>query len=284
MTDGRSMTPGDERRAGERIVLPVFLTGDRCSIEQAEARRGCRLRVPALPRRGQDGGLVEDDGAPVLPGVFYSRVAGVSFHDDVLQLPHFGAGNHVEIRHEPGQSVRTATRTRSSGRHNQFGYLPIAIAGVLAPSGTRAGRGPHPDGMVDQRRAERNLRAGFHARRAVSDDLRPALLPAGSRGDPDGQGPRGRDRHELRGLGVRDLDDKERCPLWWPGPRSRRWRTGEAGRQRALGPRPPVRCPAPGGVQRGRVGALGAAGEGTDGEGRRGDGGEGALANRMAPS
>ncbi len=39
--------------------------------------------------------------APVLPGVFCTRVAGVPFHDDVAQLPHFSAGRR---RRDPGRA------------------------------------------------------------------------------------------------------------------------------------------------------------------------------------
>jgi hypothetical protein len=139
MTDGRSNPPGQERRAGDAIVLPVFLRGDRCSIEQADGEVVGFGYKPFLDE-ARTMELVEDDGAPVLPGVFYTRVTGVSFHDDVLQLPHFGAGNNIEIRHEPANpSDRSALSIFGGGQ--RVGYLPVAIAEVLAPSGTRAGRG-----------------------------------------------------------------------------------------------------------------------------------------------
>jgi len=84
--------------------------------------------------------LVENDRSPVLPGVFLTRVVGVSFHDDVLQLPHFGAGRAVEIRPEPANPVdRNPLAVVGGGL--RVGFLPAAIAGVLAPSGTRVGHG-----------------------------------------------------------------------------------------------------------------------------------------------
>ena len=72
--------------------------------------------------------------------MFFTRVAGVAFHDDVLQLPHFAAGKSVEIRPEPANPVdRNALAVMGGGL--RVGFLPAPIAGVLAPSGTRVGRG-----------------------------------------------------------------------------------------------------------------------------------------------
>ena len=131
--------PGQERRTGDPIVLPVFLSRDRCSIEQADGEVVGLGYKPFLDE-ARTVELVEDDSAPVLPGVFYTRVAGVSFHDDVLQLPHFAAGTRIEIRHEPANpSDRSALAIFGGGQ--RVGYLPISIAEVLAPSGTRAGHG-----------------------------------------------------------------------------------------------------------------------------------------------
>ena len=131
--------PGRDRRAGHPIVLPVFLTDDRCSVEQADGEVvGFGYRPYLDEARTVE--LVEDDRSPVLPGVFYTRVAGVSFHDDVLQLPHFCAGEGIEIRYEPANPVdRNALAVFGGGY--RVGYLPGSIAEELAPSGTRVGRG-----------------------------------------------------------------------------------------------------------------------------------------------
>ena len=67
--------------------------------------------------------IIEDDGAPVLPGVFYTRVAGASFHDDALQLPHFAAGKKIEIRHEPANPSDRSALAVFGGGH-RVGYLP----------------------------------------------------------------------------------------------------------------------------------------------------------------
>ena len=139
MTEGRSTMPGHERRAGDAIVLPVFLADDRCLIEQADGEIVGFGYKPFLDE-ARTVELVEDDGAPVLPGVFYTRVAGVTFHDEALQLPHFAAGKKIEIRHEPANpSDRSALAIFGGGQ--RVGYLPGPIADVLAPSGTRAGHG-----------------------------------------------------------------------------------------------------------------------------------------------
>ncbi len=128
-----------DRRAGEPIVLPVFLSDDRQSVETADGEVVGFGYKPFL-----DGArtveIKEDDQAPVLPGVFYSRVVGVSFHDDVLQLPHFGAGQEIVIQHEPANSQDRTALAVFGGDH-RVGYLPDPVAGVLAPSGTRRGRG-----------------------------------------------------------------------------------------------------------------------------------------------
>jgi len=133
------MAPGRNRRAGDEIVLPVFLGDGRCSVEVADGEMVGFGFKPFLDR-SRTVELVEDDQAPVLPGVVYTRVAGVSFHDDVIQLPHFGAGKSVEIRPEPSNPRdRNALAVIAGGR--RVGYLPDPIASVLAPSGTRIGRG-----------------------------------------------------------------------------------------------------------------------------------------------
>jgi hypothetical protein len=130
-----------ERRAGDPdpLVLQVFLRGHRCSIDQPS---GTIVGIGYKPFLNEDRTveLVEDDRAPVLPGVFYSQVIGADFHDDVIRLPHFGAGKRVEIRHDPMNATdRSALAVFGGGQ--RVGYLPGAIAEVLAPPGTRAGRG-----------------------------------------------------------------------------------------------------------------------------------------------
>jgi hypothetical protein len=128
-----------DRRAGEPIVLPVYLSDDRQSVETADGEVVGLGFKPFL-----DGArtieIVEDDRSPVLPGVFYTRVAGVSFHDDVLQLPQFGAGREIEIRHEPA-NARDRTALAVFGGDHRVGYVPDPVAGALAPPGTRRGRG-----------------------------------------------------------------------------------------------------------------------------------------------
>jgi len=137
--------PGRDRRAGHPIVLPVFLTDDRCSVEQADGEVvGFGYRPYLDEARTVE--LVEDDRSPVLPGVFYTRVAGVSFHDDVLQLPHFCAGEGIEIRYEPANPVdRNALAVFGGGY--RVGYLPGPIAEELARRGARV--------MVVARRQDR---------------------------------------------------------------------------------------------------------------------------------
>ena len=128
-----------ERRAGDPIVLPVFLVDDRCSVEQADGEVVGFGYKPFLDE-ARSVELTEDDRWPVLPGVFYTRVVGVSFHDDVLQLPNFCAGKEVEIHYEPSNPVDRNALAIFGGGH-RVGYLPVPIAEELAPSGTRVGRG-----------------------------------------------------------------------------------------------------------------------------------------------
>ncbi len=130
---------GRERRAGEPIVLPVFLVDDRCSVEQADGEVVGFGYKPFLDE-ARTVELTQDDCSPVLPGVFYTQVAGVSFHDDVLQLPDFCAGKRIEIRPEPANPVDRNALAIFGGGH-RVGYLPDPIAEELAPSGTRVGRG-----------------------------------------------------------------------------------------------------------------------------------------------
>jgi hypothetical protein len=135
----KDSAPERERRAGDPVVLPVFLRDHRCSIDQPG---GTVVGVGYKPFLDEDRTieLVEDDQAPVLPGVFYTQVIGADFHDDVIRLPHFGAGKSVEIRHDPmNASDRSALAVFGGGQ--RVGYVPGAIAEVLAPPGTRVGRG-----------------------------------------------------------------------------------------------------------------------------------------------
>jgi HIRAN domain len=131
--------PADNRRAGDEIRLPVFLGDGGCTVEVAD---GTMVGVGFKPFLDEDRTveLIEDEESPVLPGVFYTRVAGASFHDDALRLAHFAAGQHVEIRPEPANPLdRNALAVFGGGV--RVGYIPAPIAKVLAPSGTRVGRG-----------------------------------------------------------------------------------------------------------------------------------------------
>jgi len=127
------------RRAADGIVLPVFLKPDERSVESVDGEIfGVGFR--AFLDEAHTSELLENDEAPVLPGVFFTRVAGVSFHDDVLQLPHFAAGQPVEFRQEPANPLdHNALAVMGGGL--RVGFVPAAIAEVLAPSGTRVGRG-----------------------------------------------------------------------------------------------------------------------------------------------
>lgn len=131
--------PGADRRAGEEIVLPIFVVDHQCTVEGPDGDEvGSGFR--AFLDRSRTVELVENERVPVLPGVFYTRVAGVSFHDDVLQLPWFGVGESVEIRHEPASELDQHALAVYGGG-TRVGYVPGPIADVLAPGGTRAGRG-----------------------------------------------------------------------------------------------------------------------------------------------
>jgi len=132
-------TTGGNRRAGDEITLRVHLAEHRTSVPGAEGEElGVGFKAYLDEARTEE--IVEDDRAPVLPGVFYSRVAGVRFHDDSLQLPQFGVGRHVEIRPEPPTALdRNGLGVFADGL--RVGYVPEAIADVLAPAGTRIGHG-----------------------------------------------------------------------------------------------------------------------------------------------
>lgn len=132
------MTAAD-RRSAEEVVLPVYLVEERRFVEVADGEVVGLGFTPYLDP-SHTLALIEDDEAPVLPGVFFAQVVGVSFHDDVLQLPQFGAGRTLEIRHEPDNPTdRNALAVFGGGQ--RVGYIPTPIASLLAPAGTRAGRG-----------------------------------------------------------------------------------------------------------------------------------------------
>lgn len=127
------------RRAADDILLPIYLKSDECTLSVADGEIFGLGFKPYLDRE-RTVELSENDASPVLPGVFFTRVAGVAFHDDVLQLPHFEAGKPVEIRPEPANPVdRNALAVMGGGL--RVGFLPAPIAEVLAPAGTRVGRG-----------------------------------------------------------------------------------------------------------------------------------------------
>ena len=127
------------RRAADGVVLPVYLEPCERTVQSADGEIfGLGFKAFLDPARTEE--LREDDTAPVLPGVFFTRVAGVSFHDDVLQLPHFAAGQPVEFKQEPANPLdHSALAVLGGGL--RVGFLPASIAEVLAPSGTRVGRG-----------------------------------------------------------------------------------------------------------------------------------------------
>jgi hypothetical protein len=134
-----SGSAGPDRRAGEEIVLPVFLLDHQSTVQGPdgdEVGSGFRAFLDG-PRTVE---LLENERVPVLPGVFYTRVAGVSFHDDVLQLPQFAVGEPVEIKHEPASELDQHALAVYGGG-TRVGYVPGPIADVLAPGGTRAGQG-----------------------------------------------------------------------------------------------------------------------------------------------
>jgi hypothetical protein len=133
------MTPEKLRRAADRVVLPIYLGDDAVAVPVADGEMFGFGFKPFLDRE-RTVELRPDDSAPVLPGVFFTRVAGVSFHDDVLQMPQFRAGQPVSISPEP-TNPRDRNALAVVGGGLQVGYLPSPIAEVLAPSGTRAGRG-----------------------------------------------------------------------------------------------------------------------------------------------
>jgi hypothetical protein len=129
----------DERRTQQGVALAVWLAEDRRTVEVADGELVGQGFAPYLDE-ARTIPLVEDGRSPVLPGVFCTRVAGVAFHDDAVQLPHFAAGRRVEIRAEPANAQdRHPLAVFGGGR--RVGYLPAPVAGSLAPAGTRVGRG-----------------------------------------------------------------------------------------------------------------------------------------------
>jgi len=131
--------PGTERRTKEEVVLSVWLAEDRRTVEAADGELVGVGFVPYLDE-ARTIPLVEDARSPVLPGVFCTRVDGVPFHGDVVQLSHFSAGRRVEIRAEPA-NARDRHPLAVFGGGLRVGYVPAPVAGSLAPAGTRAGRG-----------------------------------------------------------------------------------------------------------------------------------------------
>jgi len=130
---------GEDRRAAGGVVLPVWLVEDRRRLELADGEIVGLGYAPFLdPDRTVP--LAEDSAAPVLPGVFCAAVSGVTFHDDVIQLPHFTAGSGVEIRAEPPND-RDRNPLAIVGGGVRVGYVPAPIAESLAHQGTRVGRG-----------------------------------------------------------------------------------------------------------------------------------------------
>ncbi|HUY66318.1 MAG TPA: hypothetical protein VMV06_05835 [Acidimicrobiales bacterium] len=131
--------PGHDRRAKEGLALAVWLTEDRRTVEVADGELIGLGFAPYLDEACTIP-VVEDGRSPVLPGVFCTRVAGVPFHDDVVQSSHFSAGRRVEIRAEPA-NARDRHPLAVYGGGLRVGYLPAPVAGSLAPAGTRVGRG-----------------------------------------------------------------------------------------------------------------------------------------------
>jgi HIRAN domain len=133
------MTPEQLRRAADRVVLPIYLRDDAVTVPVADGEMfGFGFKPYLDSDRTVE--LLADDSAPVLPGVFFTRVVGVSFHDDVLQMPQFRAGQSIAIKPEPS-NPRDRNALAVVGGGLRVGYLPAPIADVLAPSGTRSGRG-----------------------------------------------------------------------------------------------------------------------------------------------
>jgi hypothetical protein len=130
---------GEERRSPTDLVLSVWLVEDRRTLQVADGEIVGLGYTPFLDR-DRTAPLPEDSEAAVLPGVFCTRVSGVSFHDDVAHLPQFAAGRSVEIRSEPA-NARDRNPLAIFGGGVRVGYVPAVIANTLAPSGTRAGRG-----------------------------------------------------------------------------------------------------------------------------------------------
>jgi hypothetical protein len=160
------------RRAADDIVLPIYLEDDDHTVPLADGERfGFGFKVYVDEERTHE--LVESDSSPVLPGVFFTRVAGVSFHDDVLQLPYFGVGQPVEIRPEPA-NPRDHEALGVHGGGVRVGFVPAAIAGVLAPSGTRVGHGiVLREWSTNGVRQEISVLGSMHVRLSIATGDRP---------------------------------------------------------------------------------------------------------------
>ena len=129
----------DERRAKQGVVLAVWLAEDRQTVEVADGELVGHGFAPYLDE-ARTIPLVEDGRSPVLPGVFCARVAGVPFHDDVVQLPH--SRPDVGSRSEPSRPTpRTATPWPSTAAGSGSVTSPPRWPESLAPAGTRVGRG-----------------------------------------------------------------------------------------------------------------------------------------------
>jgi hypothetical protein len=156
---------GDQRRTHDGVVLPIYLADCRRTVQLGDGEMVGTGFTPFLDQ-AHTVEVREDHGAPVLPGVFYAAVTGVSFHDDVLQLPLFSAGSRVDIRPEPANAQdRTPLSVLSDSR--RVGYVPTAIAAALAPSGTRSGHG-----IVLMEWAANGVRQGLWVLGSMHVDLR----------------------------------------------------------------------------------------------------------------
>ena len=144
------MSPGRASRRRAHGPWPAWRRPRGAALAVGWPRTGGRSRWPtgsswawATPRsstrphhpvwRGQR--------ARCCPGVFCTRVAGVSFHDDVVAAaPLLGRAAGVEIRPEPA-NAHDRNPLAIVGGGVRVGYVPAPIADAMAPSGTRVGRG-----------------------------------------------------------------------------------------------------------------------------------------------
>jgi hypothetical protein len=161
------------RRAADDVLLPIYLKDDDRTEPSADGELFC-FGFKAYLDQERTVELIENDRAPVLPGVFVTRVIGVSFHDDVLQLPHFGPGHPVEIRPEPTNPLdRDALAIVGGGQ--RVGFVPAPIASVLAPSGTRVGRGVIlKEWTANGVRLDISILGSMHVHFSIATEDRPA--------------------------------------------------------------------------------------------------------------